>query len=68
MKRRPATFNWEEVPSTSVPSVVRGVIVSLYFSLHSKAEPENIGFDVAEVRVLAKRLVEGLDLLERQRD
>mgnify|MGYP003118609416 FL=1 len=68
MKRRPTTFNWEEVPSTSLPSVVRGVIVALYFSLHSKAEPEDIGFDVAEVRVLAKRLVEGLDLLGRQRD
>jgi hypothetical protein len=68
MKRRPTTFNWEEVPSASVPSVVRGVIVALYFSLHSKAEPEDIGFDVAEVRVLAKRLVEGLDLLGEQLD
>ena len=68
MKRRPTTFNWEEVPSASLPSVVRGIIVSLYFSLHSKAEPEDIGFDVAEVRLLAERLVEGLDLLGRQRD
>ena len=68
MKRRPTTFNWEEVPSASLPSGVRGIIVSLYFSLHSKAEPEDIGFDVAEVRLLAERLVEGLDLLGRQRD
>ena len=68
MKRRPTTFNWEEVPSASVPSVVRGVIVALYFSLRPKAEPEDIGLDVAEVRVLANRLIEGLDALDNLND
>lgn len=61
--RHTRQFKWDEVPDASVPAAVRGCITSLYFCLLQRAEPEDLGFNISEVRQFAERLILGLDRL-----
>ena len=64
MKIRHKNFKWDEVPAASVPAAVRGCITSIYFCLLQRHEPEDVGFNISEVRQLAERLILGLDRLD----